>query len=156
MRGKLTILIGMFLLITIPIASVNAATCANDDRIMKLSLVTNSHGAVWDPALTTYTEDICYSDIYGSLYGGGSPHTCTGSNKVIGLSDVTNAHGEEPSLSTAGYDTDVCYGDLVCEEDTSAGSGCLNGGQIVVRLYQDTNSHLTYPKISCHHLRFEN
>ena len=92
--------------------------CIPDDRIMKLYSSTNSHGALWDDAV--YTYDICYPDIFGVVYAGGTPHTCSGTNEVLSLFDINNSHAETPELS--GYTNDVCYGDLVRESDSSAGN----------------------------------
>lgn len=113
---------------------------SSDDVIMKLFSSDNSHGALWNDA--NYFYDVCYSDFFGGVYGGGSStvHDCFGGtvpdNKVVGLYDTTNAHAEEPSLDN--YGTDVCYGGLSCVVRDS----CNAGESVVVSLYNDTNSHL--------------
>ncbi len=89
-----------------------------NDIIMKLYQPKNSHGAIWD--YTSYSYDICYSEIFGTAYPvvtGTNPHTCTATNtnKVLGLYSQTinsNSHAEIPTDSL--YNTNVCYGNLVC------------------------------------------
>ncbi len=109
-----------------------------DDTIMKLFQPANSHGALWNDA--NYTHDICYSDIFGEVYTGASPHSCTGSNKVAGLFSAGNSHAEIPSLDN--YAVDACYGNLTC---TARDIKCNSDEKTVVALYQNNNSHLTDP-----------
>lgn len=127
--------VGVFL-----IGVVDAGSCADSDRIMKLYSSTNSHGALWDD--TNYEYDICYSNIFGSVYTGANPHDCLPgeTNKVLGLYQNTNSHAEIPSLDN--YDVDVCYGDLVCQAVTDP-AVCPADYRTVVRLYQNTNSHIS-------------
>jgi len=132
------------------IASVSS-DCADEDRIMKLYSSTNSHGALWNDV--SYTYDICYSQIFGSVYNGANPHFCIGTNKVLGLYQESNSHAEIPSLDN--YNISVCYGDLECRAVTEP-TACASDEKVVVRLFQNTNSHISnaedtnYPiKICC-------
>ncbi len=134
----LCLIFGIFL-----IEGVSAGTCSDNDRIMKLFNSTNSHGALWNQS---YNYDICYSDIFGSLYTEANPHACTGTgpipdNKVLGLYSVNNSHAERPNFDN--YDYDVCYGDLSCIVADDPDPCPANYNKTVVRLYSDTNSHIS-------------
>lgn len=117
-------------------------TCSDNDIILKLSDPTNAHGAIWSDG--TYTENICYSEIFASSIDfGPSAHVCDGTNGVLSLSDTTNAHASGYDYSL--YTTKVCFGDLVCDIDLweTGDEDCGSfGGSLVASLSDDANAHL--------------
>ena len=60
-------------------------SCADANKVMRLSSITNAHGALWDG---TYANYLC-CDFTGT-------HSCndTVSNAILRLSSSTNAHAE--------------------------------------------------------------
>jgi len=135
MRYKLFVL--TILVFASLIGIVSAATCTDDQTIMKLFSPSNAHGEIYNGA-GSYTTEICYNEIFGA--NGNGVHSCSGTNKIINLFSSTNAHAEIPTLST--YTTPVCYGDLTC---TARPNTCNTGEKMVIALFSDTNSHLTDP-----------
>jgi hypothetical protein len=134
---------------TIPPAPpiIPPSSCAPEDIILKLSDSTNAHGAIWS---ANYDVEVCYSDLFGSLYSGTNPRTCESAdaNIVLRLSGNSNAHAEVSTL--ANYNTKICYGDLRC----TARDSCEADEVLVVSLSSNTNAHLSignnYPtKICC-------
>ncbi|MCK4650488.1 hypothetical protein KAT36_04635, partial [Candidatus Pacearchaeota archaeon] len=120
---------------------VMAGSCDDDQTIMRLYSETNSHVSAWDQNVGSYVEEICYDEIFGLAYSGGSPHDCTGANRVLSLHDVKNSHAA--SVTDSDYNYEVCYGDLSCVYDESVGSECSNDGEIVARMYSKYNSHVS-------------
>ena len=129
-------------------------SCSDSDRIMKLSSLSNAHGALWNDS--DYVYDICYSDFFGNYTGElATVHNCVGAglipdNKIVGLSDISNAHAEAPNLD--GYGVDVCYGDLSCVVRSII---CEADEEVVLSLESYSNSHLAegdflaYPRKIC-------
>jgi len=116
--------------------------CPADQVIMKLFSQNNSHGALSDN--TVYTNDICYSAIFGTKYTGANPHDCKAgnANKVIGLYQDSNSHGQIPSLNN--YNIPVCYGELACHSESGTGTSCTNSDEkVVLRLSYETNAHIS-------------
>lgn len=136
------LVVGLFLVVMFS-GPVNAAgTCSpgDSDNIMNLFDWNNSHGSLWNAS--TYTDTICYEDIFSIPYGGGgNPHECTGTNRLLSLNDVTNALASTTTDAT--YNVEVCYGDLDCVVDSTPGDACTNGGKVVVRLSDTTNAHIS-------------
>ncbi len=121
------------------VSFVSAEICSTDDDIiLRLSTSTNAHGEVWNGA-RSYTTEICYSSIFGSVYSGTNPHTCTNSNKILGLNFATNAHAQIPENTN--YGTNVCYGNLACQS-VAGNVACPTGKTEVVSLSGSTNAHL--------------
>jgi len=129
--------LGLFLILNGNIVSsicyieTSAATCTgnSDYIIMRLSDVTNAHGALAGQG--TFTDVLCCN------FGEGDT-TCTADNKILGLSSSTNAHAEKPELSN--YGNSVCYDSL-----TNCGfvSTTLASDEIeIIGLSSDTNAHL--------------
>lgn len=149
MRGKVLL---SFVFILFSFSFVFAATCADDQTIMRFYSVSNSHVSAWDVNNDTYLNEICYDDVFGVPYSGVSPHVCDGSNRVVSLYDASNSHAS--NVTDVDYDYEVCYGDLQCVRET--GATCSNGGEIIARMSGPTNAHVssdpasTYPvKICC-------
>ena len=120
---------------------VGAASCEDSQTIMRLHSTSNSHVSLWNENVAEYTEEICYDDIFGSVYSGESPHVCTGNNKVLSLYDVMNSHAS--SVTDDNYNNEVCYGGLACVYDSSSNDECSNNGKIVARMYSEYNSHVS-------------
>jgi len=121
--------------------------CSDEQTIMKLYFLNNSHGALWNDAI--YNERICHDDIFGYEYSGANPHSCDGNNSVIYLSNFTNAHAS--TFSDPNYSTPVCYGGLYCVADGSAGNDCVNPGyEIVIRLSNYSNAHISEASYTDH------
>lgn len=118
--------------------------CDDTQVILKLSGVTNAHGAVWSETNPAYGVEVCFDEIFGYEYNPtaapGENQACLGTNKALRLEDVTNAHGELPEFAAQNYE-DVCYGNLVCVS-RPAEEGCLPSEKEVVSLSDDTNAHL--------------
>ena len=131
-----------FVFILVGFSLVSAVACDDNQTIMRLYSVSNSHVSAWDKNTGTYLEEVCYNDVFGLAYGGLNPHNCTGDNRVLSLYSSSNSHASE--ISEAGYDYEVCYGDLSCVYDDSVGDSCSNDGEIVVRMSGDYNAHVSY------------
>jgi len=125
-------------------------TCVADDRIMRISAPTNALGEIWSVGTPAYTQDICYSSIFGQPYAGArantnAVHDClpisSPTNKVVRLSGSTgtNAHAEIPT-GTA-YSINVCYGDLSCQS-VAGNVNCPDSTREVVSLSGATNAHI--------------
>lgn len=131
--------------------------CPDNQTIMKLSSVTNSHGSLWDATNLSLTfERVCFNQIFGKNFTDtGNPHQCTGINKVLGLFESKNSLAEIPENNN--YLINICYGDLSCRSvDISKGENCSSDEKTVVSLLNKTNSYLAlrndsnYPiKICC-------
>ncbi|MGV8142864.1 MAG: hypothetical protein ACP5NS_04525 [Candidatus Pacearchaeota archaeon] len=130
------------------LSTINGGTCSlmpntcptTDDVILRLSSGTNAHGEEWNGA-SGYTNEVCYSEIFGSAYSGTNPHSCANNNLVLRLSSLTNAHAEIPDASPPSYTTDICYGDLVCQS-VAGNAACPANTQEIVSLSGSTNAHL--------------
>jgi len=140
----------LFCILTLGIVSA-VITCVNgEDRMFRISSVTNAHAEKW--VQTNYGEEICYED-YFQGYGSGV-RGCAGGNKILGISGDTNAHVEIPTQSN--YES-VCYGDLTCKavqgqcNDTDLGVG--TDYSVIVSLADEENSHVSlayvYPYRIC-------
>jgi hypothetical protein len=130
----------VFVFILFGFSLVAAASCSDGSQIiMKLYDVSNSHVSAWDES-PSYTEEICYDDIFGFEYSGSDPHDCTGENEVLFLHDSSNSHASE--VSDANYDYDVCYGALSWDYESGADDSCSNEGKVVVRMSATTNAHV--------------
>lgn len=138
---KKGLIVSFILILFASFTIVSAATCSDNQTIMRLNLPTNSHVSFWNQDVATYTNEICFDNIFGVPYSGSNPHTCTGGNRILSLSDISNAHAS--STKDANYPNDVCYGELGCTYDTSAGNSCSNGGEIVARMYSGYNTHVS-------------
>lgn len=143
-----------FVFILFSFSLVAATSCDNSQTIMRLYGSTNSHVSAWNESVSTYTEEICYDDIFGFTYDGTNPHNCNGLNRVLSLYSPSNSHASE--TTDANYNYEVCYGDLDCIYDTSAGDSCAGDGKVVARLYYPSNTHVStaadgnYPiKVCC-------
>jgi hypothetical protein len=146
---KEVVLYGILFLLCISFAF---ASCSDDQVIMRLYQVNNSHVALWNHTL--YSVPICYSDIFGKAYLNGNPHDCMAgnANTVIWLSAINNSH--VATAASSAYNTPVCYGDLVCVNTTD--SVCSADYMDVIHSYSNYNSHVSnfsdinYPiKICC-------
>ena len=138
---KKRFILGIFILL-VGFGFATAGTCDDDQTIMRLYNPSNSHVSAWDVNNDTYLEEICYDEIFGSAYGGASPHDCTGDNRILSLSSSSNAHASETTDAVYAYE--VCYGNLACVYDSSASDNCSNGGRIIARMYSSSNSHVSY------------
>jgi hypothetical protein len=140
---KKRFILGIFVLL-VGFGFVAAGTCDDDQTIMRLYSPSNSHVSAWDVNNDSYLEEICYDEIFGSAYGGASPHDCTGDNRILSLSSSSNAHASETTDAIYAYE--VCYGNLACVYDSSAGDNCSNsnGGEIIARMHSSSNSHVSY------------
>jgi len=107
-----------------PIADCNAANI-----LMKLSDLTNAHGAERSSTSPLYGYTIC-CDVSGG-------ETCTGTDKVLGLSSSTNAHAEIPSNNI--YATDICYAGFKC---SSTRYDCPAGKSPILSLSDSINAHI--------------
>jgi len=154
-RGVCIILflaLGMSLILTQDVSALPVCGSGGESQlILRLSGATNAHGARWDQTNPTYPTEICYNQIFGSVYAGANPHTCAGTNAVVRLSGATNAHAENPGLTTGSY-TPVCYGNLVCVPRSGS---CQGNEREIVSLSGATNAHIetaaanTYTKLIC-------
>ena len=120
--------------------SATAATCLDDQRIMRLSSSDNAHSAFWNQSGTGHDVEICYDDLFGSAYSGASPHTCVSlptSNMLLSLSESSNAHASD-TPDPVDYPEDVCYGDLTC----SIKASCGLTETCVVTMSASDNAHL--------------
>ena len=99
----LVLLVGVFM-----IGVVSAASCDDNQTIMRLYQDSNSHVSFWNESVGDYLEEICYNDIFGSNYNGADPHTCTGANRVLSLfarEEIESRKFEaRPGRSTTGVD----------------------------------------------------
>ncbi len=118
--------------------NVSAQTCTDNQRILRISDISNAHGEVYNGA-GNYGTQICFPSLFPGYPVGPNPHDCTGTNLVLRLSDYTNAHAQTPDYTGINYPRNVCYGDLICVSSTSA---CPSGQTEVVSLSADTNAHL--------------
>ncbi len=137
MKGFLILSIFLFFSLAFIISFSSAAiNCADNQIIMRLSGDTNAHGSASD---ASYPSVICYSTLFGKIYGGANPQVCTAQNKnlVVALSGATNAHAA--TTINGPYTTPICYGDLSCVVKQGA---CLNTETEVLSLAGTTNSHL--------------
>lgn len=130
-----------FLFVLVSFALVSAASCSDDQTIMKLYSEDNSHVSIWNSEF--YDVRICHDDVFGFPYSKANPHDCNGANRVLSLYNTSNSHASVSHDDN--YAIDVCYGDLSCVYDNSSGDACSNGGEVVARLYSQTNSHVAVP-----------
>ena len=138
-----------------------STTCPNNQTILRLSAVTNAHGALWNTQ--NYPVKVCYDQIFGKQYFDlrkndpnieatkklNIEHECkTGdSNMVVKLSSEINTHAGNLSSE---YQESICYGDLKCEVKAT----CNATEKLLVSLSSSENAHLSnssdYPvKICC-------
>jgi hypothetical protein len=135
--GRALPVFGVIFVCLFIVSFTSAASCSDDQRMLRLASPTNSHGALWNDS--SYSYDICYDTVFGETYTGSQPHGCN-NNNVLDLGANSNAHAEAP-LGSA-YPIEVCYGDLVC---TVRDNACTAGETNVINLYSETNSHLSDP-----------
>jgi len=113
----------------------NHYSCSDDQLIMNLYSLFNTHGEVWNGP--NYDVEICYDEIFGLDYAGSNVHDCNGTNEVLRLNETTNSHAAQPG--DLSYNEPVCYGDLVC---SARSSGCLGDELKIVGLQYLSNSHI--------------
>ena len=148
MRRLISILLFSFVFVTFLSLDVEAQTCPDNDRIMRISAPTNAHGENWSFGTATYTQDICYKTIFGQDYTGtragtNAVHDCitVGSNRVLRLKFNNNSHAEIPDHTTPAYRVDICYGDLTCQS-VAGNLDCPDTTQEVISLSGATNAHI--------------
>ncbi|MEK6810972.1 MAG: hypothetical protein AABX96_00525, partial [Nanoarchaeota archaeon] len=148
MRRLISILLFSFVFVTFLSLDVEAQTCPDNDRIMRISAPTNAHGENWSFGTATYTQDICYKTIFGQDYTGtragtNAVHDCitVGSNRVLRLKFNNNSHAEIPDHTTPAYGVDICYGDLTCQS-VAGNLDCPDTTQEVISLSGATNAHI--------------
>jgi len=134
------------------ISSVSAGACSDPNQtILRLYSSTNAHGALWNGS---YSEDVCYNNLFGVNYTLTGPHLC-GNNLVMKLSGAGNAHAEVSGMDVFPEVFMVCYGDLICENYTDS---CPTGKTGVARLSANANAHISqatsnpgglYSKVIC-------
>ena len=136
-RVLFILLIGVFVM-----GVVNGATCEDDMIIMKLSSLTNAHGALYSDTL--YDYEIC------SLSTSINRECDT---PLLWLSSDSNAHVSTVRDDDV-YNVPVCFPDDCSIVDISDGGVCE--GEILASLSSDTNAHVSegddsyYPiKICC-------
>ncbi len=127
--------------------------CENSQAIMKISSLTNAHGALWN--YESYNKKICYDEIFGKEFIDSRKetepdpqkrvnieHACLASNEIIFLSDESSAHA---SIIGSNYPTNnvICYGDLQCTKRTNL-EGCETNEKLIVSLSGEFNAHLAY------------
>ena len=121
--------------------------CEDSQAIIKLSLLTNAHGAIFRNQ--DYNKKICYDEIFGKEYTfpiQTNPHDCTNTNKVLSLSADNNAHAQTDSSQNILYVNPynrICYGDLECTTRTKF-VGCEADEKLIVSLSSTSNAHLAY------------
>ena len=107
---------------------VSAATCTDDERIMRLYLPQNSHGATYDQA--SYPIQICSASHVN--------HACTDS--ILWLygspGSVFNSHVSTTANRGADYNVPICG----LESCVVTQESC--GGDVILSLYSEYNSHL--------------
>lgn len=141
MRLKLFVLVSLiFISLITLIGIVNAATCSDAQRIMKLFSLTNSHGAAWNYQSTTnYLYEICSPN--GEIIN----HGCTSSILYL-FDNAANDPEYNSHVSTAqgnGYTIPVCFDGLTCRiVDESLAQYCATNEKAILSLYSNTNSHL--------------
>lgn len=84
-----------------PVCAVVPLARCGGDVVMRISDVTNAHGA--NASESSYSYVLCCDNFVGTT----GSLTCTGKNKLLGLSSTTNAHAESPAYSN--YSTNICY-----------------------------------------------
>ena len=132
------VMVLMFVLFSFSFAA--AATCDDDNTIMRLYDSVNSHVSAWDQNVDIYTEEICYDSFFGTYFGNLSTvHDCNGANRILSLSSSSNAHAS--NVTDAVYAYEVCYGDLEC---SFIGPTSTCDGEIIASMSDVTNAHVAY------------
>ncbi|MCX8158722.1 MAG: hypothetical protein N3D20_00270 [Candidatus Pacearchaeota archaeon] len=123
-----------------------ASAICNDENqvILRLYRENNSHAAIWSN--TTYSEKVCFNDIFGLNYSGTNPHDCNSdnSNVVLKLNQEFNAHAALPTLpdSVVGFPIKVCYkGVKKCELFDN--DNCRANQKAILYFNSVINSHLS-------------
>ncbi|MBI2043200.1 hypothetical protein HYT25_02315 [Candidatus Pacearchaeota archaeon] len=138
----LTLIFTMFLSIGVfatgESCSIQSTACTDtgsDYELMRVSDLTNAHGATTEASPSGYKYVCCN-------FAGGNA-ACSGTNKVIGLSSATNAHAEIPSGTAytilANF---VCYGDLECVDSNDPEYAPDKYPIPVLSLSAETNAHI--------------
>lgn len=133
---KREIILAASIVIFVAFAGIASAGCVNDAQtIMRLSAVTNAHGALWNQ---DYGVKICYDDYFSEPYTGNDAHDC--GEVLLKLNSINNAHAAEADYD--GYSINVCHNGLKnCE--IAAGRACPDNKAAVVYLNNLTNSHIS-------------
>jgi len=137
-RKNLVILLCFVFILTLFLSNVNAAdsysifnSCSADKTVMKLSSLTNAHGAIYSNS--DYNYYLCSSST--------GTKSCSGTNTVLKLSTTANAHAEIPSLNN--YENAVCFGDLACIGKANPSNSDLSDYPIkMLSLSSETNAHI--------------
>lgn len=119
-----------------------AASCSNDQTIMKLYSSTNTHGAIWN--YSGYETRICYSRFFTMNYSGSNAHDCDSDSIVLSLSAFGNAHAA--SADSSSYLIDACHKGLENCEIKPVGTSCDSGDAEIVYLSSTENAHLSTQK----------
>ncbi|MBI3333975.1 hypothetical protein HYZ97_00625 [Candidatus Pacearchaeota archaeon] len=119
-----------------------------NQTILSLYSASNSHAVLFNATYndTGATMQICYDEVFGSLYQGTSPWNCTGSNRIMNLVQEKNAHVENASRTT--YSVPVCYGDLSCT--LRRAEACLPGEYAMLSLSSEANAHVGAGNVSAY------
>ena len=150
-KNEISAIVASVLIVLVSAGSVIAA-CSDDQTIMRLYSLSNSHGAVWNDE-HGHNVQICYDEIFGMSFSGEAHPVCDSSNTILWLSDLYNSHAS--MAADAIYDVPICYGDINC---TVRNISCIENEKIVVKLHSEINTHLaapnyessgTYEKILC-------
>ena len=148
MKRELNLLV-FVVAVTLFSVGVWAANCDDGQELFSISAVTNAHGEEWD-GTENYETEICFNEIFSSLYGGANPRDCTGDNVILRLSDSTNAHAERLNGISLDYH-DVCFGNLECFiQDSSYDCNESPGNNeycLVASLSDVTNAHISLANV---------
>jgi len=61
MKGEFAVL---FIFVILGLSLTLAGSCDNSQSIMRLYASTNSHVSAWDQGAETYSDKVCYNDIF--------------------------------------------------------------------------------------------
>lgn len=117
-----------------------AATCSNDQLIMKLYSSTNAHGAIWNDS--NYAIKVCYDKFFTPSYDGSDPHECNSDDVMMRLNSLGNSHAAEDSNANA-YPIDICFKGLENCEVKPIGTSCDSGDAEILYLTGRSNAHIS-------------